>query len=221
MEERADREFVKAHEPLVRKLASRIRAELDLIVELDDLVSYGFGGLLEARERFDPTRGVLFTSYAHYRIRGAILDGVRQMARLPRRAHDLRKAAEALDLAAESAGEERAARSGAKPDVGATLASIDDILGQYSAAFVISALGQAERAPRSPENEAHAGEQRGRVSEALECLPERERLVIEGFYFEDRSLEELGSSLGISKSWCSRLHTRGLGMLRDALGPKE
>lgn len=220
MEGRADEEFVRTHAPLVRNLASRIRAELGLAVELDDLVSYGYRGLLEARERFDPSRGVPFTSYAHYRIRGAILDGVRQMARLPRRAHDLRKAAEALDLAAESAGEERA-RAGAPPDVGAALAAIDDILGQYTAAFVIAALGQAERSPPSPEHGAHKGEQRGRVSEALERLPERERLVIEGFYFEDRSLEELGSSLGISKSWCSRLHTRGLGMLRDALGRKE
>ncbi len=221
MDGRADEEFVRTHTPLVRKLATRVRAELGLTIELDDLVSYGYRGLLEARERFDPTRGVLFTSFAHYRIRGAILDGVRQMARLPRRAHELRKAAEALDLAAEGAGEERARRAGAAPEVGVILDAIDDILGQYTAAFVISTLGQGERSPPSPDNGAHASKQRGRVSEALECLPERERLVIEGFYFQDRSLEELGSSLGISKSWCSRLHTRGLGMLRDALGAKE
>lgn len=220
MDDPADREFFATHEPLVRKLAARVRAELDLAIDFDDLVSYGMSGLVEARRRFDPSRGVRFTTYAHYRIRGAILDGVRQMARLPRRAHELRKAAEALDAAAERAAAERAART-AKPDIGATLASIDDILGQYSASYVISALGQAQRAPVSPDRATHLSEQRDRVNEALEHLPERERLVIVGFYFQERSLDELGSALGISKSWCSRLHTRGLRMLREVLGLDE
>lgn len=216
MDGREDREFVATHTPLVRTLAARVRAELDLRISLDDLTSYGYQGLIEARQRFDPGRGVRFTTYAHYRVRGAILDGVRKMARLPRRAHAARKAAEALDLAAESAGDARSTRSD-PPTTGATLAAIDDILGQYSAAYVLSVVGQRDRTPEGPELAAMAAQERGRMKAALGRLPEREREVIEGIYFHDRTLDEIGSSLGISKSWCSRLHTRALGLLRDAI----
>lgn len=216
---REEREFVAEHASFVRKVAARIRAELDLVIELDDLVGYGYRGLLEARGRYDPSRGVQFKSYAHYRVRGAIIDGVRQMARLPRRAHATRKAAEAFDAVAESVAEARA--TAGEQTLGATLGAIDSILSKYTAAYVIAAVGQHERAPEGPERAAILGQDRDRVLAALDQLPERERKVIEGFYFQDRSLEEIGSSLGISKSWCSRLHTRALGILRDALESRE
>src|SRR5690606_34015644 len=108
MSEREEHEFVSEHEPLVRSIATRIRAELQLNVQLEDLIAYGYTGLLQARERFEPSRGVRFTTFAYYRVRGAIPDGVRTMARLPRRVHAAPKAAEALDTVAEAAGQERA-----------------------------------------------------------------------------------------------------------------
>ncbi len=218
MDDATERDFIREQEPLVRKLATRIRAQLELTTELDDLIAYGFRGLIEARDRFDPSRGVQFSTFAHYRVRGAILDGVRQMAYLPRRVHAARKAAEALDWSAEGVAEQRGADPNARGDTGATLGAIDDILGRTSAAYVISVLGQSEDdGPPGPDEEAIQGEDRKRIQRALEVLPERERALIEGYYFHDRTLEELGESMGISKSWASRLHTRALGMLRDAL----
>lgn len=220
MSEREEHEFVSEHEPLVRSIATRIRAELQLNVELEDLIAYGYTGLLQARERFEPSRGVRFTTFAYYRVRGAILDGVRTMARLPRRVHAARKAAEALDMVAEAAGQARASAP-TPPDLGATLGAMDEILGKYSAAFMIAAVGQQEDEGAEPESLAIAGEDRERVSAAIEALPERERLVITGHYFQDRTLEEIGASLGISKSWCSRLHSRALGLLRTYLQDLE
>src|SRR5688572_19733629 len=145
MEDPAEREFVAEHRPLVRGLAIRIKTQLELTTDTEDLIAYGFGGLLEARERFDPSRGVQFTTFAYYRIRGAILDGVRQMAYLPRRIHGKRKAAEAIDRAAEQTALARAATPEARNDAAATLDAIDDILGKASAAFVIAAVGQAKQ----------------------------------------------------------------------------
>ena len=99
---REDDVFVKEYEGFVRAIASRTRAQLGLDSPLEDLVAFGFQGLLEARQRFDASKGVAFKSFAHYRVRGAILDGVRSMARLPRRAYARLRAAEALDQMAEA-----------------------------------------------------------------------------------------------------------------------
>ncbi len=203
---------------MVRKLAMRIRAQLELNSDLDELIAYGFRGLMEARQRFDPTRGVLFSTFAHYRVRGAILDGVRTMAYLPRRIHHRRRAAEALDQTAESAAFVRGSEPSVRSDMAATLNAIDDVLSKCCAAFIVSAVGQgAEDAPPGAEDMLLENEARGRVNAALDLLPERERAVIEGYYFENRTIDELGAALGVSKSWASRLHTRALGMLRDAL----
>jgi RNA polymerase sigma factor FliA len=214
-----DPRFVAEHEPLVRKIALRVRSELDLTCELDDLIAFGFRGLLEARERFDPSRGVQFTTFAHYRVRGAVLDGVRKMARLPRRVHQKRRAAEAIDWAIEAQGEARAATPEARADLDATLAAVDDVLGKITATFMLAAVGQDESAaPESPEEQLIGATERQRLRVALETLPERERIVVTGMYFEGRNLDDIGAELGISKSWACRIHTRALGLLREQLG---
>lgn len=203
---------------MVRKIALRVRAELDLTCELDDLIAFGFHGLLEARNRFDPSRGVQFGTFAYYRVRGAVLDGVRKMAYLPRRVHQKRRAAEAIDWELESRGEARAATPGAKADVEATLAAIDDVLGKISASFMLAAVGQDEdAAPESPEEQLVEASERQRLRSALAVLPERERIVVQGMYFEGRNLDDIGAQLGISKSWACRIHTKALGLLRAAL----
>ncbi|AKF06926.1 sigma-70 family RNA polymerase sigma factor [Sandaracinus amylolyticus] len=213
-----DQRFVEEHAPLVRKIALRVRAELDLTCELDDLIAFGYHGLLEARGRFDETRGVLFSTFAYYRIRGAILDGVRKMAYLPRRIHQKRRAAEAIDWAIEAEGEARATTPEARADVEATLAAVDDILGKITATFMLAAVGQDEEATReSPEEQLIGAHEKQRVRTALETLPERERIVVNGMYFEGRNLDDIGAELGISKSWACRIHTRALGLLREAL----
>ena len=214
----ADDALVKQHEPLVRKLALRVRGQLDLKTDLDELMAYGFRGLLEAHSRFDPSRGVQFTTFAYYRVRGAIFDGVREMAYLPRKAHAHRRAAEELDRAAEEEALTRATDPKVRADAGAALAAVDHILGRTCAAFVISVVGQDDAsAPPGPEEALIGDETRARVRSALDVLDERERTLVEGYYFEDRTLDEMGAEMGISKSWASRICTRALEKMRRVL----
>ncbi|MCA9605543.1 MAG: sigma-70 family RNA polymerase sigma factor [Myxococcales bacterium] len=214
-----DDAFVREHESLVRAQASKLRAQLDLRTDLEDLVAYGMQGLLEAQQRYEPDRGVKFAHFAYYRIRGAILDGVRQMAYLPRRTHVARRAAETLDRAAEEQAFARARTPEARASAADTLAAVDDILAKTCAAFVIGAIGQDEvhDQPSSPEDEVLSSETRARVRGALDVLEERERALVEGYYLEGRTLDEIGQELGITKSWASRICSKALTKMRAVL----
>lgn len=214
--------IVKEYQGLVRSIAHKMRAQFDLNCDLDDLIAFGNQGLLQAMSRFDPARGVQMNTFAYYRIRGAILDGVRRMAYLPRRIHHKVREAEALDLVTEPIGEARAATPEAKADLEATAQTLDDALSRVTAGFLMSAVGQGEEdQPETPEAEMIAAETRARVTRALQGLPERERALVHGFYFEGRQFDEVATELGISKSWASRLHAKALDLLRDVLAPED
>jgi len=217
--------FVVEFEPFVRNIAFRVKNEFDLkSIELADLMAFGFQGLLEAKGRFDPTRGIQFNTFAYYRVRGAVIDGVRKMAYLPRHIHALRKSAEAADWALEEAGEERAAAiaAGETPTTEKTVAQIDDLMGKLTASFIIAAVGQDEGAQSpTPDELVIAREGSERVKQALADLPERERIVVTGMYFEERSLDDIGAQLGISRSWACRIHTKGLRLMRAAMEATE
>jgi RNA polymerase sigma factor for flagellar operon FliA len=209
-----DDEFIRQYDSFVRGIVRHTSAQLGLECELDDLVAFAYEGLLDARKRFDPSRGVQFKSFAYYRVRGAVVDGVRRMAYLPRRAYARLKAAEALDLENEALAEARAA-SAAQPEAEGALRALDGVLGRVAAAYCVAA--GAEEPPADPEQSALAGELRARVHRALEGLPDQERFLIRGHYLEGRNFDELAVELGLSKSWASRLHTRALGRLRELL----
>lgn len=190
---------------------------------MEDVVSFGFAGLLEARDRFDAGKGVAFKSFAYYRVRGAMVDGIRSMAYLPRRAHARLRASEALDAEAEAASGELAPRrdgAAAVADVGNSLRAIDGILGRVAAAYCVASCLEGEDGDPSatPERALEKKERRVQVREALSMLPDRERFLAEGHYIHGRRLDELAAELGLSKSWGSRLHSRALSMLRDKLG---
>ncbi len=215
---REDEQFVRDHEGFVRGIAMRVKGELDLTCDLGDLIAFGFHGLLEAKQRFDPNRGVQFNTFAYYRVRGAVIDGVRKMAYLPRRAHQLRKVAEAADAMLEQEGEARAASPEARGDVQATVQQIDSILGKLTASFIIAAVGQDETsAPVAPDEALIRATECERVRGAVQKLPERELKIVREMYFEGRVLDDIAADLGISKSWASRIHTKALGMMREAL----
>ncbi len=213
-----DDRFVRDHEGLVTHIAKRLRREMDLTLAMEDLKAWGFQGLLEARSRFDASRGVQFSTFSYYRIRGAMIDGVRKTGYVSRRAHELSRLAEAADGIAEQTAEDRAGKSAAqKADVEATVASIDDVLARTTAAFVIEAVGQAENTAPAIDEALISAEAGARVRKAIEGLPEREAKVIRDFYFKGRVLDEIAADFGVSRSWVSRMHTRGLGLLKDAL----
>lgn len=214
-----DQRFIEEHEGFVTHIAKRLRREMDLSLGMDDLRAWGFQGLLEARSRFDASRGNQFSTFAYYRVRGAMIDGIRKMGYVSRRAHEIARLAEAADAVAEQASETLAGRTPEQAaDVEATVSSIDDILARTTAAFVLEAVGQAERETTSgPDDALIAAEDRSRVRKAIETLPEREAKVIRDFYFGGRVLDEIAADFGVSRSWVSRMHTRGLALLKEAL----
>jgi len=191
-------ELIQRHETMVRSLAHRLRRELSLRGELDDLIAFGFGGLLEADRRFDPARGVQFRTFAYHRVRGAMLDGVRKMADLPRRAHER--------LTAPGQGTPTAVPH-----------ALDRAFTRMSATLSTASVLQGSFGEESPEAALLKSESIARLLQALPALSPRQRILVRGFYFEGRSIDGMARELGISKSWASRLHREALAELRDAL----
>lgn len=194
--------FIAQHEKMVHGLAARLRRELSLHGDLDDLVAFGFGGLLEAQHRFDPARGVRFQTFAYHRVRGAMLDGVRKMAYLPRRAHErLRESAETPPTALP--------RAAATP--------LDKVFARVSAGLTTAVPLHGSLGEESPETTLLKNESVTSLLGALAGLSDRQRTVVRGYYFEGRSLDDIAGELGISRSWASRLHTSALQELRGSL----
>ncbi len=209
-----------AHAPLVKYVAQRIASRLANTVELDDLVSDGMVGLLEATERFDAKRGVLFKTFAENRIRGAILDGVRNRDWAPR---SLRRASRTLEEAMATV-EGRTGRA-------ATEAEIAEELGLEDAEFqqlVMKARGvrlqemgaqeDFEVADAAPSVDPHAhvlqAEKKSLLAEHIAELPERERLVLSLYYEREMSLREIGEVLGVTESRICQIQTRAISRLR-------
>jgi RNA polymerase sigma factor for flagellar operon FliA len=219
---REDEQFVREYEGFVRGTALNTRAQLGLDAPVEDLVAFGFQGLLEARLRFDASKGVSFKAFAYYRVRGAILDGVRVMSRLPRRAYARLKAVEALDRFAEDLADGRATTQ-QRPNAETNLRAIDAILGRVAAAYTI-AVAREEAAVEgvgSPEEILLQEERRTRIRTALDQLPDRERKLVTGHYYDGRQFDDVSAELGISKSWGSRIHAHALDLLREALVDEE
>jgi RNA polymerase sigma factor for flagellar operon FliA len=218
---REDEQFIRDYEGFVRGTALQTRVQLGLDAPVEDLVAFGFQGLLEARARFDASKGVSFKAFAYYRVRGAVLDGVRAMARLPRRAYARLKAIEALDSFAEAAAQGRATTEH-PPHAESSLRAIDAVLGRVAAAYTVAVSHEdASEGAGSPEEALLREERAARMRAALETLPERERRIVQAHYFEGRQFDEVSAELGISKSWGSRVHAHALDLLRRALAERE
>jgi len=218
-----DREFVEQYTEFVRGVAAQTRRQLGVDCALEDLIGFGFTGLLEARERFDPSKGAAFKSFAYYRVRGAVLDGIRAMAYLPRRAHARLRALEALDSQTESHLEGTAgAPPLAAPSVEGRLRALDGLLGRVAAAYTVAHA--AEDGPdtsfQSPDARLFAEERRRVVEQALAGLGEREAFILRGHYMQGRRFDELARELGVSKSWVSRMHGKALDRLRELLAER-
>jgi RNA polymerase sigma factor for flagellar operon FliA len=225
---REKRGLIENHLALVHAIARKVKKTLSASIDFEDLVGYGSKGLVEAAERFDPTQGVTFSTFAYYRIRGAMFDGLRTMGwysrsdyaryRAEERANELlqahaeRDAAERGAAARQPAGASRAAEGPA--DTAATLASIGQILSEVAAVHITSLDAAARIADESlPAPDA--------VIDTGQKLPARERELMDLYYYGGKNLEEAGESMGLSKSWACRLHARAIQLLRAAMADES
>jgi len=214
--EREATSFDESEHALVRGIAVRLRAQLDLRSDIDDLVGAGYLGLVEARQRFDATRGIQFSTFAHYRIRGAMVDHLRKSASMSRRAYARIKLAESVDRVAEDVAEIRVADPRARTSVEATVAALDEAVGRLTSAFVLSCLGQDEE-PVDPESALADRQSNERLHRAIDSLPEREKAIVVGHYVDGKRFDAIADELGVSKSWTSRMHAKALDRIRREL----
>jgi len=222
------RQLIESCQGLVRTIAWKVHQKLPASVELDDVISYGQLGLAQAARDFDAKRGGQFTTYAYYRVRGAIFDGLSKMSWFSR--HDYHKAkyeqqaTEVLKQNAEEAGD-------------ATAASVEEdarwmagVTTTLSMVYLASGGSEGEGGAGStlvddtapaPPVAAAAAELRDKLRELIETLPPESATLIKAAYFEGVTLQEAGQRLGISKAWASRLHARALQKLAQSLRHME
>jgi len=218
------------HLPVVRFLARRIHERLPQHVDMEDLVSAGVVGLMDAFAKFDPDKKVQFRSYAQFRIRGAIIDSLRTLDWSPR---ELRRKGRAVEEAIRVLTS-RLGRAPGEAEIASELRlSLDEyqqLLGDLKG-LEIGTLhlernedsGEEELAyvPGRPEEDplfrCLRGELEERLAEAIHHLPDRERLVMTLYYYEEMTMREIGLALGVVESRVSQVHASAVAHLRAAL----
>ena len=218
------------HLPTVRYLARRIHERLPQHVELDDLVSAGVVGLIDAFSKFDYKKKVQFKSYAQFRIRGAILDSLRTLDWSPR---ELRRKGRAVEEAIRAVTQ-RVGRAPFETEIAQemelTLPEYQALLGDLKGLEIGSLhmersedSGDEELSyiPGSPEEDplfrCLKGEMKQRLTDAIDELPEKERLVLTLYYYEELTMKEIGLTLGVVESRVSQIHSSAVLRLRVAL----
>ncbi|MBI5058326.1 FliA/WhiG family RNA polymerase sigma factor [candidate division KSB1 bacterium] len=218
--------------PLVRRIAARMLGSLPRSVRIDDLISAGVVGLLSSLDHFDPGLGVKFETFAMNRIRGAMVDSLRELDWVPR---SVRQKARQL----ERAMDELAQRLGRIPEdreIATTMdVSLDDyhkLIDEINVAVLLSlddafpggrsdqpTLGEMSVDPNAASNEdrIEESELRGLLVNCLKNLPEQEKLVVALYYYEELTFKEIGDVLSLTESRVSQIHSKAILKLRTAV----
>lgn len=224
--------LIMEYAPLIKFIAQKIAVRLPSHIELDDLISSGVIGLMDAIEKYDPTRDNKFKTYAEFRIRGAILDELRAQDWVPRSVRDKAKMLDRTIVELESqlgravTDEEVAAKLSISMDEfyelvnqvrPVSVLSIDEA-STFSNVDKMSILNLLESCKiNNPLNQLKIKSIKSIVTGAIEDLPERQRLVLSLYYYEDLNLKEIGKILRVTESRVSQLHAQAISRLRAKL----
>jgi RNA polymerase sigma factor for flagellar operon FliA len=230
--------LILTYAPLVKYVAGRLGSGLPNHVEESDLVSYGLLGLISAIERYEPSRDVKFETYAVTRIRGSIIDELQSMDWVPRRvrakSRDIERTIGALEsaLGRPPTDEEIAGNLGVTvEELGdslldisrSSIAALDKLWTSSSGSGDPVALIDTIEDPlaAAPEAELAVTEVKEVLGDAIAALPEREKLVVTLYYFEELTLREIGEVLGVTESRVSQLHTKTVLWLKARLAGSQ
>jgi RNA polymerase sigma factor for flagellar operon FliA len=217
--------------PLIKHIAHRVATRLPSNIELQDLINAGVIGLLDAIDKFEPERNVKFKTYAEVRIRGAILDSLRNLDWAPRslrkKSRDLEKTYADLSqrLGRPATDEEMSEAMGEELEDFHAL--VDQLHGLTIGSFENLSDGEdsdsylnyyPDDGSNDPYVKFEVNELTKILVDAIENLPEKERLVLSLYYYEEFTMKEIGSLLGVNESRVSQLHTKAMLRLRGKLG---
>lgn len=216
--------LIEAYVYLVKLVAGRLGIYLNHYVELDDLIGFGTIGLIDAIDKFDPDKNVKFETYASLRIRGAIIDEIRKLDWAPR---TLRKKQKELNHVIKTL-ENTLGRTPSDDEVMAQLGVNEETYLTLLQETHMSALvfiedyrlqvdNMRDVKEKDPEQEVEKKELTNQLANAIENLPEREKMVISLYYFEEMTLKEISTILEVSESRISQLHTKAVSRLRQRL----
>ncbi len=224
-------EAILKYYPLVRHTAYRLAARLPNTTSIEDLCAAGVIGLMDAINKYDPEQGVSFENYARIRIRGAMLDEIRNMDWIPRslrqKSSEMEKVCAALEkkLGRFPEDEEIAAEMGM--DLEAYYELLDNLKG---ISFIPEDLHEYIQENREPAHLAtdpdetfrliHKGQMQQILAECIETLSEKEKLVLSLYYFEDLTMKEVGAVMGYTESRISQIHTKAVLKLRLRLSKR-
>ena len=219
-------QLIEHHAPLVKKIALHLLARLPASVQLDDLIQAGMIGLLEAAQRYSSAKGATFETYAGIRIRGAMVDEIRKGDWVPRSVHrNARRISQAIKAVEDRLGREAQDHEVAD-ELGIDLSEYHGFLADASNGRLFS-LDELNESGELPIEEAGNSDNpldglasdafRSSLAEAIEALPEREKLVLSLYYQEELNLKEIGAVLGVSESRVSQIHSQAALRLRGRL----
>ncbi|MDR1440179.1 MAG: FliA/WhiG family RNA polymerase sigma factor [Clostridiales bacterium] len=214
---------------LIKYVAGRLNIYFTANLEYDDIVSFGVFGLIDAIDKFDPGKGVKFETYASLRIRGAIIDNIRELDWVPRslrqKGKDLERALMELEieLGRPPSDEETAAK------MGLSMKGFNKLLDDASIATLISLDEAAEQnnelydsqefedGSDSPAKQAEASELKELLASEIDKLSEKEKTVVSFYYYDELTLKEISEIMKVSESRISQLHTKAISKLRGKL----
>ena len=225
-------EVVVKYAPLVKYLAQKLALRLPANIELDDLISAGVMGLMDAVDKYDEKRENKFKTYAEFRIRGAMLDELRSQDWVPRSVREKAKQLERIFSKLEQKLGRQATEEEVRDEMKLTHEEFQDLLYEVRSISLLnfddlSSLTKADKKSMvgliengkipNPFAEISKSNVRGLMEKAIKDLPEKQRLVLALYYYEDLNLKEIGDILEVTESRVSQLHTQAILRLRSRL----
>ena len=232
VDRRTKEKLILEYAPLIKFIAQKIAVRLPSNIEFDDLVSSGVIGLMDAIDKYDPSRDNKFKTYAEFRIRGAILDELRAQDWVPRSVREKAKQLERAHVRLEQRLGRVPTEEEITKELQMTRDEYFDLLNQVKSVSILSldeagsfnssdrksilSLLESCKIP-SPLAQLNLKTVKDIVTRAIESLPEKQRLVLSLYYYEDLNLKEIGDVLDVTESRVSQLHTQALLWLRRKL----
>lgn len=225
--------LVLEYAPLIKYIAQKIAARLPANIELDDLMSSGVIGLMDAIEKYDASRDNKFKTYAEFRIRGAILDELRAQDWVPRSVREKAKVLERCYAKIEQTKGRQATDEEVCEELGIDQNEFHDLLNQVRSVSLLSyddlsnfskadkrslhGYGESTSKAPTPFSEVNVATVKKLIAHAIQDLPEKQRLVLSLYYYEDLNLKEIGRVLDVTESRVSQLHTQAVLRLKSKL----